>query len=704
MTCTAVTRSLALAATLSLGCAVPGAQAQETAPPAAPRGGVESAPPPAPRGGVEALGRAALPPPPSPPAPVLTLEISPSSEDAAALGQALIAAAQGDWPVAMGQARLAGPVSTDIIEWQRLRAGVPSATFAEYVDFLDRRPDWPGLPLLRKKGEAAILKGEPAASVLAFFSEDAPQTGTGSLALMTALVQSGRAPEADAEAVRAWRELSLTEEEQTALLARAGAVLADHHGGRLAATLDDGRLTEARRMLPLVTPGSRAVAEARIALQSQAPGVDALIAAVPEHMAGSPGLAKDRFRWRIAKNRYDEAADLLLERSTSAESLGTPEAWAGWRATLARRELRVGDPARAYRIATGHHLTEGSSYADLEWLAGYIALRRLDDPETALQHFARFRAAVGSPISLGRAGYWQGRAFDALNRGEEARAAYAFAAEYQTSFYGLLAAERLGLPLDAALTGREDYPGLEGAAFAASSVFAAAELLYAAGEDDLGERFLLHLAESLGPDDLKRLAGHALRQERAHLALMVAKAAALQGLVLPAAYFPLNGLEKMDLPVAPELALSIARRESEFDIDVVSHVGARGLMQVMPGTARMMATATGQPYAAGRLTSDWRYNASLGSAYLAQLTDEFGAAAALVAAGYNAGPGRPRQWIRDMGDPRDASVDVVDWVEAIPFTETQNYVMRVAESLPVYRARLTGEAGPVQITKELTGR
>lgn len=691
---TAPTRSHVLAATLSLGLAVPGAQgaalAQEVPPPAAPR--------------AVAPARAAVPPPPSPPSPALVLEVARSAEDPAALGQALIAAAQGDWPVAMGQARLAGPVSTDILEWQRLRAAEGNATFADFTAFLDRRPDWPGLPLLRKRAEATILGGESAEGVLAFFAAGAPQTGTGSLALMAALTELGRTREAEAEAVRAWRELSLTEEEQAALLASAGPALADHHGGRLAAALDAGRLAEARRMLPLVTPGSRAVAEARIALQARTPGVDTLIAAVPEHMAGSPGLAQDRFRWRISRDLYDEAADLLLERSTSAEALGTPQGWASWRATLARREMRVGDPARAYRIASTHHLTEGSSYADLEWLAGYIALRKLDDAETALRHFASFRAAVGSPISLGRAGYWQGRAYDAIGRAEEARAAYAFAAGYQTSFYGLMAAEKLGLPLDAALAGREEYPPLEGAAFAGSSVFEAAELLYAAGESDLGERFLLHLAESLGPEDLQRLAGHALRQDRPHLALMVAKAAAAQGLVLPAAYFPLNGLEAMDLPVAPELALSIARRESEFDIDVISHAGALGLMQVMPGTAKMMATATGQPYAAGRLTSDWRYNASLGAAYLAELTAEFGPATALVAAGYNAGPGRPRQWVRDLGDPRTGAVDVVDWIEAIPFTETQNYVMRVAESLPIYRARLTGEAGPIRITRDLTGR
>ncbi|AMY67605.1 hypothetical protein [Frigidibacter mobilis] len=262
----AVTRSHVLAATLSLGLAVSGA-----VPGAVPAVQAQQLPPPlAPRAGDIAPARAALPPPAAPPSPALALEIARSAEDPAALGQALIAAAQGDWPVAMGQARLAGPVSSDILEWQRLRAGTGSATFADYVAFLGRRPDWPGLPLLRKQAEGTILEGESAEAVIAFFAAGAPQTGTGSLALMAALTEAGRAPEAEAEAVRAWREMSLTEEEQAALLARAGSVLADHHGGRLAAALDAGRLAEAGQMLALVTPGSRAVAEARIALQAAA--------------------------------------------------------------------------------------------------------------------------------------------------------------------------------------------------------------------------------------------------------------------------------------------------------------------------------------------------------------------------------------------------------------------------------------------------
>lgn len=632
----------------------------------------------------------------------LLLAMPSAAEDAAATARALEAARKGDWPVAMGQARLSGTLALDVIEWQKLRAG--EGTFAEFAGFAARRADWPGMPLLLRKGEAAIRPGEDPAQVVGYFRAQKPQTGAGSLALIDALAARGEFAGAEAEAVRAWRELSLTAEEQATLAGRFPNLLADHHGGRMAAMLRAGKLDDARRMLPLVSDGTRAVAQARIGLQAQADGVDALIAAVPERMLGSAGLAHDRFIWRIRKDRYDEAADLLLERSASAESLGEPARWADWRRTLARREMRLGDPARAYRMAARHHLSEGSDYADLEWLAGYIALRKLGDAQTALAHFQRFAKAVNGPISLGRAGYWEGRALEALARQEEARSAYARAARHQTAFYGQLAAERIGQPLDPALAGTESYPDWRGAGFTGSGVFQAAVLLQAAGDADLAKRFLLHLAEGLGGEEIAALAGMALEWREPHLALMLAKAAADKGRILPRAYFPLTGLEKLTMPVPAELALSIARRESEFDHRVVSSAGARGLMQVMPGTAKLMAGRLGLSYEDRRLTSDWEYNARLGTAYLAQLIEEFGPTAVLVAAGYNAGPGRPRRWVEELGDPRHADTDIVDWIEHIPFRETQNYVMRVAESLPIYRARLAGQAGALRLTEELRGR
>lgn len=643
-----------------------------------------------------------VPSPATPQRPGALPAALPSDERIEALREALAFADRGQWAEAMGKARVAGPVSREVLEWRRLRAG--EGLFEDYVAFLRAHPDWPGLAWLRRQGEDTILDGSDPAMVVAYFTGQPPQTGAGALALVRALDASGQRAAATAEAVRAWRGLSLTEAQQTRFLALHGTDLAEHHGGRMQAMLDEGNLADARRMLPLVTSGTRAVAEARIALQADQPGVDTLINAVPDYMAASPGLAYDRWRWRIRHDAYDGAADLLLERSASAESLGDPERWASWRGILARREMRLGNDDEAYRLASGHQLSSGSAYADLEWLSGYIALRRLNRPDVALAHFGRFQSAVSSPISLGRAGYWQGRAFEALGRNEEARQAYGFGARYQTAFYGLLAAEKLGLSLDPALVGAGPQVDWRDAAFTGTGLFRAGELLAAADDEQDADRFLLHMAESLPETGLEQLADYALDHQRPHLALLVAKEAAGRGHVLPRAYFPLNGLEKMDLPVAPELALSIARRESEFDPQVVSHAGAKGLMQVMPGTAKLMAAATGQGYDEGRLTSDWRYNAGLGSAYLAKLEAEFGPTPALVAAGYNAGPGRPRQWIKDFGDPRDPSVDVVDWVESIPYTETQNYVMRVAECLPIYRARLAGQSVPIRLTDELRGR
>ena len=633
----------------------------------------------------------------------LILALRPAvAEDAAALSRAMEAVARADWPGAEAAARSSGPIAADIVEWHRLRAGVGTAV--DFAAFLSRRPDWPGLPLLQRRGEPAMAAEAAPAAVIAYFANRAPQTAEGSLALHGALLARGDRAAADREAIRAWRNLRMSETEQAEYLARAGSLLADHHGGRMVTALEQGWLADAERLLPLVSAGTRAVAEARIALQDDRAGVDTLIAAVPDYMAGSAGLAFDRFNWRIRRDRYDEAADLLLERSGTAEALGTPEAWATWRAILARREMREGDPRRAYRIAAAHHLTDGGNFADLEFLAGYIALRKLNDPGRAQAHFRNLRIRVGSPISLSRAGYWEGRALEAMGRAEEARLSYAFAAEFQSAFYGLLAAERAGLPFDSRLAGGEVFPDWRQTPAPGSSVFQAAGLLREAGDTALAERFLLHLSESLDGHQIGALAGLALDWQEPHMALMLAKAAVEKGVIWPTAYFPVTELSSMDLPVPAELALSIARRESEFDAAIVSPAGARGLMQVMPGTAELMARELGIAYEAGKLTGDWRYNARLGSAYLARLAAEFGDVPALVAAGYNAGPGRPRRWIEELGDPRGADVDVIDWIEHIPFTETRNYVMRVGESLPVYRARLGRADAVPRLAAEMAGR
>ncbi|MBI1220608.1 MAG: transglycosylase SLT domain-containing protein [Rhodobacteraceae bacterium] len=617
------------------------------------------------------------------------------------LADALQLADQQNWDAAEASARQAGPLALDIIEWDRLRSG--DGAFSDYVTFLRRRPDWPGLPYMRLKGEATINVNVPNAEVLAFFAADLPRTAAGSLAFQTALQAAGKTKEATAEARRAWLSLSYAADEQAAELAAFGPALAGLNDKRLDALLWRGRTTEAGRMLPLASPGAQALGAARLALQTEAKGVDALVAAVPATLQTDPGLLHDRFAYRFAKGNLDGAADLLLQSSGSAKTLGDPGAWANERARLARREMLGGDPKRAYQLAANDHLTAGGDYADLEFLAGYIALQKLHDPKAALAHFRNLGAGVTTPISLSRAAYWEGRAAEAMGDAKAAKAAYDNGAQYQTAFYGLLSAEKAGLPLDPLLLGN-DLPDWHGAAFLQSSVIQAALLLQKAGDRMLAKRFFLHVAEGLDATGLGQLASLALSLNEPNIGVMIAKKGADRNIILPLAYFPLTALAKAQLPVSTDLALAIARRESEFDETVISPAGALGLMQVMPDTARRMASAVGVSYDKARLTQDGDYNAQLGSAYLAKLIDQFGPALTLVAAGYNAGPNRATAWITQLGDPRAPGVDPIDWIESVPYTETRDYIMRVAESYEIYRAKLAGKSLPIRLTAELKGQ
>ncbi len=605
-------------------------------------------------------------------------------------------------------AAAAGPeagIARDIIEWHRLREGMGSA--ADVMAFLGRRPDWPGLALLRRRSEA-VIAGADIGTILEFYTAEEPRTAEGVLSHARALTETGRRGDGEAALVAAWRTLAMGGAIHDAYLSAHKDLLKPHHAARLDRLLWSGHQVSARRMLPLVGEDERKLAEARIALQERAPGVDAKIEAVPDSQKDAAGLAYDRFAWRDAKRWREEAITLMLATSTSGDALGEPQKWARRRSDLARQDMRDKNYARSYRLAAQHHMTPdaGSAYSDLEWLAGYIALQKLGDPATAVMHFERFLSSVATPISIGRGGYWLGRAHAATGNADKAYEAYARGAQYQTSFYGLLAAEELGRPFDPALTAPPTMPDWRSAAFLNSTVTQAGLLLLSAGETALAERFLTHQVESLGPVESRQLGTMAVEMGQPHLAVMIGKRAARQGVELQGAYYPLHPVAAEELPMAREMTLAISSRESEFDPVVVSHAGARGLMQVMPATAKNVAGELGilANHKTSLLTTDWKYNARLGSNYLAGLAGTFRGNVVMVAAGYNAGPHRPKAWMERYGDPRGLSIEeMVDWIEHIPFNETRNYVMRVTESLPVYRARLGEQPLPQPFSEELTG-
>ncbi len=644
-----------------------------------------------------------------------------AAEDGGALASAWAAAAAKDWAGADALAARSGPIAVDLVLWQRLRAG--QGTWPEYRDFAARNPDWPGMDLLLQRGDATLRDGLPAAEVIAWFGDRRPDTLPAERALLAALSATDRAA-ADAEAVRFWTGTPLDAAGMAAFLAPRADLLAPHHPARVARLLDLGEWQAAELMVKpgpapaaggpaapaLVTGPDAALARARIALQAGRPGVDDLINGLPDALRGDAGLAMDRFDFRVKSKQTDLARALLLERSTSAESLRDPARWARFRVDHARAALRAGDWALAERLATHHHLADKDGvYADLEWLAGYAALRS-GAPDRALARFQHLQAIVGSPISRARALYWQGRAMEADGDAPGATAAYAEAARHQSAFYGQLAAEKLGVPMDPALAipgaAVDSLPDWRGAPIRNDRVWQAALWLIAAGDPATAQRFLLHKGETAEAEDIARMARLMLELGRPWDGLRLAKQAAGKGGVFPAAYYPLTGLETHELGLPAELVLAIARQESEFNHAARSHVGARGLMQVMPDTARDMARRIGEPFELARLTADAAYNARLGAAYLGGLRDRFGPSIALVAAGYNAGPGRSARWLRDFGDLRETGAhgaDPVDWVEMIPFDETRNYVMRVGEALPIYRARIMGRPVPLVPTWDLRG-
>lgn len=610
------------------------------------------------------------------------------AQDAARLARALDAADRRDYAAAAAEARGADPVVGDLVEWRRLQRG--DGGYAEALGFLRRRADWPRAFMIREEAERIMPPGRPLSELREFFGESRPRTGAGSLRLAEALRAAGDEAAARAEITRAWTRMALNEDERRRFESGWGEVVRPLAAERLDAMLWRGEETQARAVLPLVGPDLRRLAEARMALRARRPGVDALIDAVPRSLANDPGLAFERFLWRDRAG-FDVEAESMLARQTGSESLlGRPEAWADRRVAFVREAFRQGRAAEAYRLASLHQMSaaDGWPYADLEFLAGWIALRGLGDAARAAEHFVNLWNGVETPISKGRGGYWAGRAFEALGRERDAAEWYRRAAEHSTSFYGQLAAEKIGLDPTPALAETLGVEWPDGS-FASSDWPRVIRLLQEAGHKDRALWFIEALADDLtAPRDFAALADLAVSIGRPDGAVRTGKAAAGKGIVVMDAYYPTPPLLLGEGAVEPALAMAIARQESELNPEAVSPAGARGFMQLMPGTAQKVSRDLGIAYRPEALLSDPAYNARLGKTYLAEQLAAFAGAKALAAAAYNAGPSRAQEWIGRFGDPRRPEVDAVDWVETIPFNETRNYVQRVLEGLHVYRARL----------------
>ena len=588
------------------------------------------------------------------------------------------------------------PAAKTFVTWMKLREGIGS--FEDYFLFLTHHKDWPGLRMVSIKGESKITEEIPPEKVVEYFKHFSTSTGYGSMRLIKAYVRLKDNESAKKELVHAWTKLSINKSEFEFFLKKNSEITKPLINTRIDFLLWNGMVGDANLLLPYLSKDRQRLVRARLALLKQDYGVDLLIKNIPANLKSDAGLAYDRFLWRAKKGRSNDAIDILKQQSLSGSNLKYPNKWSRKRRDYVRQAMRDNQPELAYFLASNHFLTSGSDYADLEWLAGYISLRKLKKPAQAIAHLNNFLNAVKTPISLGRAGYWLGRAYETSDNKQLADYYYRLGAQYQISFYGQLSAERIGAKFDRSLVLEEANPVTSLKFFESSDIFRLALLLYHSDEVILAKRFFLHFAIYLNANDHRQLATYLLNIESDFLALSLAKQAASYGKVYSEAYFPLHKLANSNWKIDGDILLAVARRESEFNPKARSAAGARGLMQIMPATAKQLTSNLGYKYSLDRLGSDWQYNLELGAEYLDHLLQRYDGSLLLSFGAYNAGPTRMDKWIKRYGDPRNNNTNFVDWIEHIPFNETRNYIMRVLEGVLVYRAKLYYEKNlPVEI-------
>jgi len=597
-------------------------------------------------------------------------------------------------------ARAADPLPAKVVEWMWLGAPGTRAGFERIAAFIAANPDWPGQSRLRRQAEESLSDRIPDERVRAWLAEYPPITGWGRVRLAEALIRGGDRDEGIAMLRRAWAEGDFTRQQSRAVYKRHRKLLRrGDHIARLDRLLWDDRYYGARRMLTLVGRDFRLLAEARLALMRRRGGVDGAIARVPDDLKEDPGLVYERLRWRRRKGFDDRAREILL---APPDNLVRPEKWWDERQVLARRALAKGYVTEAYRIVADHRLTGGRALAEAEWLAGWIALIFLRDSETALGHFSRLYDNVRYPVSRARGAYWAGRAADAGGRARLARTWYGKAERYPTTYYGQLATLRLGRGdrLDLPPTPRPQAD--ERRRFEQRELVRVARLLAEIGADRPLRAMVLRLnALAKTPSEHALVSELAMSLGRPDLAVAAAKRSALKGTVLASYGYPeIPVLAAAQTRLAP-LLHAVSRQESEFDPRAVSPRGARGLMQILPGTARRIARSLKIRYSRGRLTADPAYNVRLGSYYLGRLVERYDGSYVLALAAYNAGEGRVRRWLRQWGDPRTGEIDAVDWIELLPFSETRNYLQRVLEGVQVYRQRLPGREMTLTLNDDL---
>ncbi len=636
---------------------------------------------------------AALPAPRKPPPPpaAVAATSSTSQADTDAL-EAVIELIRKHQPADATQteAAISDPVAKKLAEWIILRSDNNGASVERYRAFMTANQSWPSQSFLRRRLEAALWDDHrDDATVWAWFENELPLSAKGKFALARAMLARGDRANAERLARDAWRNDSMSEDTENTALDLFGALLTPgDHKARMDRLLYGSEHEAALRAAKRLGDGQLVLAKARVAAYRKASNTKALLDAVPHELHGDAGYIFSKIQLLRREEKFTEAAQLMLGAPKDPGRLYNLDEWWIERRLLSRKMLDVGEHRTAYLIARDAALPARDIYqTEQEFTAGWIALRFLNDPATAAQHFARIGVGSVNPTALARAGYWQGRAAEAAGRSQDARAAYTAAAAQSTSYYGQLARAKLGLPqieLNSAQAVRS--PGSE-----RLEIVRAVQLLYDLDEREIAVPIFADMGENGDSGALVGLGELASRYGDARGMLLVGKAALNRGLPFDFYAYPVTGIppfKSIGPDVEQSIIYAIARQESAFNPNDVSAAQAYGLMQVTPDAGRYVSKRAGVSFDLARMKTDSTYNAALGAAELGGLIEDYRGSYIMTFAAYNAGRGSLKKWVERYGDPRDPKVDAVDWVELIPFSETRNYVQRIMENLQVYRAKI----------------
>ena len=599
---------------------------------------------------------------------------------------------QAKWPAALKTAKKARDKSVyNFIQWRHLLTKGNKASYYDYKTFIDKNEDYPRLGRVKYLAEHKLSTDTISPKkIIDWFGVDEPLSGFGKMILGESIILNGNTQKGISYIKEGWITAELSKSELRFYRKKFKKYLnADDYIKRADYLAWNNKYWDLKRLLRYLPKDYELLYTARQLLMSKSYGVDNAISKVPAKFKNDAGLNYDRLKWRRKRGRVDSSVEILVKIKNTKDYLVRPDKWWFEREIISRSLIYKKKYALAYKIASNHALTDGPEYAAAEWMSGWIALSFLDDPLLAKDHFENFYNNVGYPISTSRGAYWLAKTYQKLGKNELANEWFGKASNFLTTYYGQLAFMELNpnqpfeLPKDIEVSKEyRDY-------FFKKELVKTVYLLDELNEDKYTKHILRHLANDDINNGSEVLAAElATSIDRFDFAIQIAKIASYEKRFHNKYNYPIistpNYINGRKIPDTAFI-LSIIRQESEFDLSANSHAGAKGLMQLMPYTAKVVAKQAKLPYSKSRLTRDAEYNINLGSHYIAGLILEYDGAYPFAIAAYNAGPKRVRYWKKINKNPQKNQIDYVNWIELIKFKETRNYVQRVLENYNVYR-------------------